>query len=91
MIERDGIVKMPITYAQRRKNMLGPLIVECEVSSRYLKFDKHSSISTNGEFIHLDVMSNPSGDEGKSRKLCELIVTREDILEALKNIVPRDN
>jgi len=88
MKEKDGIVKFPITYSQRRKNMLGPLIAECQISSRYLKFGKCSDVFNGGEFIYLDVMSNPSGDEGKSRILCKLIVTREDILEALKNIVP---
>ena len=89
-MSKDKIKKFPITYSQRRENSLGPLHVECQVSGRYLKFHKDSSRLQGGEFITLDVMAMPVEDGNASRKLCQMIVTREDLLEALNNITPKE-
>lgn len=87
----DKIKKFPISFSQRRKNTLGPLTVECQVSGRYLKFHDKSSILQGGEFITVDVMSMQVEDDKKPRKICELIVTREDLLEALKHVSLQEN
>lgn len=89
-MDKNKIKKFPITYSQRRKNFLGPLHVECQVSGRYLKFHKNSSILRGGEFITLDVMAMPIEDGKASKKICQMIVTREDLLEALNNITPKE-
>lgn len=85
------IKKFPISFSQRRKNLLGPLVVECQVSGRSLRFHKKSSLLQGGEFISVDVMAMQNESNKAPRKICELIVTREDLLEALKNISPQDN
>lgn len=87
----NKIVKIPISYSQRRKNILGHLAVECQVSGRYLKFHEKSSILQEGEFITVDIMSAPIEDDKKPHKICELIITREDLLEALKHVSPQDD
>ena len=84
-------MKFPITYSQRRKNALGPLCVECQVSGRRLQFSPDSSRLQGGEFISLDVMTSQSASiEEPPRKLCALVITREDLLEALNSIHPRE-
>lgn len=83
----DKMIKFPISYSQRRKNIMGPLAVECQVSGRYLQFHENSAMVDSSEFITVDVMTMPDSDQ-RTRKLCELIITREELLEALKHITP---
>ena len=84
-----NITKFPISYAERHKNILGPLAVECQVSGRYLQFHEKSAVLDTGEFISVDVMAMP--DDGKpARKICGLVIKREDLLEALKHVTPSD-
>lgn len=89
-LDNNKIKQFPITYSQRRKNSLGPLHVECQISGRYLKFYKNSSMLQGGEFITLDVMATPTEDGKASKKICQMIVTREDLIEALNNITPKE-
>lgn len=53
----EKVTRFPITYSERRKNMVGPLCVECQVSGRYLRFHEKSDIVQAGEFITVDVMA----------------------------------
>ena len=85
----DKILQFPISYSERHKNLMGPLCVECQVSGRYLRFHEDSSTLEAGEFITVDVMAMPSEEAHKSREICQLVITREDLLEALKHISPK--
>lgn len=59
--------------------------VPCIVSDRWLEFSQAGSGNTHeGEAITLTVMTE-NADE-KPRKLCELIVTREELLRVLNLI-----
>ena len=84
------IKKFPISYSERRKNMMGPLCVECQVSGRYLRFHEKSDILKAGEFITVDVMAMQNEKKNPAKKICELVVTKEDIMEALKHISPNE-
>lgn len=84
------VTKFPITYSEKRKNMDGPLCVECQVSGRYLRFHEKSDVVQAGEFISVDVMAMQADEGRPSKKICELIVTREDLMNALKHISPND-
>lgn len=85
----EKIAKFPMSYSQRHKNMMGPLAVECQVSGRYLQFHEKSDALDTGEFISVDVMAMP--DDGKpTRKICGLVIKREDLLETLKHVTPSD-
>lgn len=67
----------------RRKH--GDFAVPCIVTGRWLEFSQSGSAQTgDGEAINLSVMIDPSGD--KPRKLCELFVTREELLRVLSLI-----
>lgn len=82
------IKKFPISYSERRKNMMGLLCVECQVSGRYLRFHEKSDVLKAGEFITVDVMAMQNEEDKPAKKICELVITREDIMEALKHISP---
>ena len=82
------ITKFPITRSERRKNTVGPLNVECLVSGRYLCFHEKSAVLQDGEFITVDVMAMQMDENKPPKKICELIVTREDLMNALKRVSP---
>lgn len=84
------MVRFPISYSQRRKNSLGPLCVECQVSGRRLQFSPSSTVLSEGEFITVDVMTQSLSDDEPAKKICGLIVTREDLELALKSIFPKE-
>jgi hypothetical protein len=81
----------PKSFTQRRKKELGPLAVECQVSGRRLQFHTDSSLLHGGEFISVDVIAGTAADlKTPPKKICELIITREDLLEALAHVHPKD-
>jgi hypothetical protein len=83
--DRDGVTRIPITWHKRLKNKLGKGAVPCMVSGRWLQFPAESGgIFQEGEYIVMNVMTIDSND--KERKLCELAVTREDLLGAISSI-----
>lgn len=77
------IIKIPITYCERKKNELGPGYVPCQISSRYLKLHSISQVGDKN-FIMLDVMTENENNEYK--KICEMVIAIEDLNEAIKEI-----
>lgn len=76
---------MATNWHKRLKQELGDFAVPCMVSERWLQFSTEGSARfKQGEYIQLWVMT-PRTDE-KPRKLCELIVTRGDLLAAMELI-----
>ena len=76
------VIKMPIKAVQRWKNFVGQYGVPCMISERWLSFPKESAGHFQaGEFIPIDVMTLGSND--KPRKICELIITREDLIRVI--------
>lgn len=77
----DKIIRIPISYTQRKINQFGKGFVPCEVSGRWLQFPEKV---TDDRYIPLEVMTEGSGDSPK--KICELIVSKEDIMRAINSI-----
>ena len=74
------------------KRDLAPTDVPCEVSRQWLRFRPDSHRTQAGEFMFIDVMTALDDDHGTGeRKLCEVIVTREDLLRALETVRPRSD
>ncbi len=73
----DKIVRIPITYKQRKINEHGEGYVPCEVSNRWLQFENTS----HDDFVTVDVMT--TADSGKDHKITQLLLKKEDILRAL--------
>lgn len=86
----DKVIRFPITYSQRRRNQLGPLSIGCEISGRILKFNDKSHNCKVGDLIYLEIFpaEDPENPDKKPRRICELVLTREDLLKALEHITP---
>jgi hypothetical protein len=60
------------------------LKAECQVSPRWLQFPQTAQIVGGESFMFVDVMTL-SGDE-KEKKICQLVLTKEDLLDILRRI-----
>ena len=61
---------------------------ECQVSSRWLQFPQNAQTVGGASFMSVDVMTM-NGDE-QERKICQLVLTKEDLLEILSRIQVRN-
>ena len=69
-----------------RQIELGPRLVSCYVSGRWLEFPKEARFYDRmGHMMMIDVMTTTHADE-KRYKLCELAVSVEDLRAALNDI-----
>lgn len=85
----NKVIRIPVSYDQRKKNEKGPGYVPCQISGRYLYFCMESDILKEGEFIWVDVMTSDT-NKGKDRLLTRMVVKKEDLLEVLNNVKPRE-
>jgi len=77
-------------WQERWRKEHGDFTVPCIVSGRYLQFsDKGTTHIDVGEVISLAVMTDTP--EKGARKLCELIITREQLMHVLDLIEPASN
>lgn len=83
------IIRIPITYGQRKKNVKGEGYIPCQISGRYLNISLTSNVLKGGQFIDIDVMTEDTKD-GNDRLLTRLIVTKEDLLETLDKVQPKE-
>jgi hypothetical protein len=86
MNQANNVIQFPVSYSKQYKNRLGKQAVPCQVSDRWLRFNETSTVAPAGEFLVLDVMTG-SVDTG-SRKLCQVVFTRDALLEALSSVRP---
>ena len=84
----SNVTRFPTDGLTRRKNSLGRYAVSCVVSDRFFKFCKVSSPTRGtGDLLIIDVMTGGyHGEEAK--KICQLIVAREDLEAALSKVKP---
>lgn len=87
-MDNNKVTKIPISYSQRKLNEMGDGYVPCQISDRWLQFDSESELCGGGEFISVDVMTLGSNEQ--SKKICQLILTREDIERALASVRVKD-
>ncbi|ODA33360.1 hypothetical protein A6X21_18880 [Planctopirus hydrillae] len=82
---------MPLsTWQERWRKEHGDFAIPCIVSERYLQFsDSGTQRIGAGEVITLSVMTDAS--EKGPKKLCELIITREELTRVLELIEPASN
>lgn len=59
----DKITRFPISGSKRRKNKLGPRVVECITTGRLLLFDDVATpVGDIGNVVFLDVLPMPEDD-----------------------------
>jgi len=90
--------KNPSRYERLHLAKLMEGRADCAVSGRWLRFPETAQQVQNGsgtqELIFVDVMS--TNEDMKDRKLCELVLAREDLLHILnrmpvKPLPPRED
>ena len=82
--DNDKITRFPIKGDQRWKNRLGKRAAACIVSMRWLQFPEKSTALRDGHFMFVDVMTSTDGND--ARKLCQLCISKEDLLAALGEV-----
>jgi hypothetical protein len=69
---------------RRRRANLKERKVVCQVSNRWLQFPAEAHELREGTFLSVDVMTADS--DGKPRKLCALVLVKEDLLDLLARV-----
>lgn len=80
-VDEKKIVKIPISYEQRKINENGVGYVPCQVSGRWLQFN---TMVQDEKYIEVNVMTQT--ENNKFKKICELVLSKEDLLRAINSI-----
>ena len=83
-----NIIQFPRRSEDRKRRKAKKGILECEVSNRWIQFPKASDKFSDMEYLHLDIMTLDSNE--KDRKLCELIIDKEQLLSMLRKLPVND-
>jgi hypothetical protein len=84
MADDGKVTQFPIKADQRWRNRLGKRAVPCVVSDRWLQFPEKSDRLKGDHVMFVDVMTRADG--GNVRKICQICITKEDLLAALKDV-----
>ncbi|GJJ03439.1 hypothetical protein RugamoR64_39770 [Duganella rhizosphaerae] len=79
-----NITQFPGRAERRNRQNLKNGIVACQVSDRWLQFPDGASDVGGKGFMQVDVMTRGSDEQPK--KLCELVLAKEDLLAMLAKI-----
>ncbi len=83
-----NIIKFPVNDSQREKNKQGKNEVPCIISERWMSFSEESSSISCGEAFFISIMTRR--ENGEPKKICDLAVTKEELLAALAHVRPKD-
>ena len=79
-----NIEHFPRGEARRNRLNLRRQRVACQVSERWLQFPLTAHELPSGDFMKVDVMT--LGSDEKERKLCELVLTKQDLLRMIEQV-----
>lgn len=84
----DKVTKFPLPHSQRIKNKYGKHAALCEITGRWLNFDKVAHVGFDGkEWFFVDVMTQPEDNiPENAKKITQLYLSREDLERVLNNI-----
>ena len=85
----DKIVRFPVGSKKRKRLKQKEGRIECEVSGRWIQFPEASDKFSNMEYLRLDIMTMGAPDE--ERKLCEIILDKQQLLKMLNELPVNDN
>ena len=80
----DNIEHFPKSGEKRDRLNLRKYRVPCQVSERWLQFPEIAHPLQGGDFMMIDVMT--LGSDEKERKLCELVLTKQDLLGMIEQV-----
>jgi hypothetical protein len=79
------VVRFPVDWRQRWRNRMGDRAVPCQVSGRWLEFPEAADRVAGEDWMVINVMTEDYAGE-KARKLCGLVLSRDDLLHALNRV-----
>lgn len=79
-----NVKRFPASAERRDRRNLNAGVVECQVSPRWLQFSKNATVVGEKGFMSVDVMTLSSDEQ--PRKICELVLAKEDLLAMLAAI-----
>ena len=83
----DKIKHFPRGIERRERLNRRQYKVPCQISERWLQFPLEASPLAGGDFMHVDVMT--LGIDENPRKICELVLTKQDLLAVLNQVVTK--
>lgn len=83
-----NIVRFPKRSGDRKRLEAQEGKLSCEVSDRWIKFPSASDRFDDIEYLSLDVMTIGSND--KDKKLCEIIIDKQQLLKMLAELPVND-
>ena len=84
----DKIARFPVDSKKRKRLKEKQGRIECEVSGRWIQLPEASNKFSDIEYLHLDIMT--LGTSEMERKLCELILDKEQLLKMLNDLPVND-
>ena len=85
----DKITQLPLGGESRQRLDRRQGIVRCQVTDYWLRFQPWAEKYPQGTFVITDVME---GDpEGESRRVCELVLSRDELLAVLQSLPVREH
>jgi len=84
----NKIVKFPVGSNKRKRLKEKEGKIECEVSGRWIQFPEASDKFSDMEYLCLDVMTTGASDN--ERKLCELILDKQQLQKMLNELPVND-
>jgi hypothetical protein len=80
----SNIIRGNFRLKRRVKEDKENKVLRCEVSERWIQFPQATDLTANEvDYMRLEVMTK--GNKDQDRKLCEVIVDRNMLLDLLKN------
>jgi len=83
-----NIIRFPRRSNDRKRLEAQKGKLSCEVSERWIKFPSASDKFEDIEYLSIDVMTRGSND--KDRKLCEIILDKQQLLKMLAELPVND-
>ncbi len=80
----DKIKYFPRGQERRRRLALSKYRVPCQVSDRWLQFPETAHAFHDGDFMRVNVMT--MGANEKERKICELVLTKQDLMHMIQQV-----
>ena len=80
----EKIKDFPRGQERRERLNLRNYRVPCQVSSRWLQFPETAHALQGGDFMRIQVMT--SGADEKNHRLCELVLTKQDLIRMISQV-----
>jgi len=78
----EKITPLPLGDADRRRLDRRNHTVRCEVTGRCLRFHPRAEGYPEGTYLIVDVLED--GGDSEPRRLCELVLSRDDLLSLIQ-------